>query len=88
MLKKVAVTEPTSSINDATLPHLERTHPTPMADKKRVTVILTETLDRNLDFCAAAAGKGKSEIVYEVLCEYVKKLGLDPSRVPRLESLV
>lgn len=51
----------------------------------RTTVILTESLNLNLDFLALRSRRAKGEIIREALADYVKKQGLVPESVPSIE---
>ena len=57
----------------------------PPERQARTTVILTETLNFNLDLLALRSRRAKGELIREALAEYVKKQGLVPESVPSIE---
>lgn len=53
----------------------------------RTTVVLTMSLDRNLEVYCAQAGVGKSKLIEKVLYDFLVSQGLNPDKIPKSVNL-
>ena len=47
-------------------------------DRKRITLIITATLDHNIELFSLATGRMKTEIVIAALSEFLQRHNIDP----------
>jgi hypothetical protein len=52
----------------------------PKGERKRITLIVTATLDHNIELFSLATGQLKTEIVIDALSEYLKRHNVDPAQ--------
>jgi hypothetical protein len=65
----------------------ESTPPKVAVETTRTTLVLPTSLDQNLELYAVQSGQPKSEVIKQVLSEYLRSRGFQPDKTPKSISV-